>query len=72
MTSERRWLRARIALAVLVGAVLVGGGVALLLANTSTLRGSADETIRTDAYLLRVVEVERLVMWTRRPVCAVT
>ena len=62
MTPERRWLRARIVLAVLVGALLVGGGVALLLANTATLRGSADTTLRTDAYLLRVVDIERLVV----------
>lgn len=59
---ERRWLRARISAAVLMGALLVGTGVALLLHNTLALRRSADTTIRTDQYLLRVVEVERLVV----------
>lgn len=59
---ERRWLRIRIALAVLIGALLVGTGVALLLHNTVGLRHSADATIRNDQYLLRVVQLERLVV----------
>lgn len=59
---ERRWLRIRISLAVLVGALLVGTGVALLLRNTLNLRQGADTTIRDDQYLLRVVELERLVV----------
>jgi CHASE3 domain sensor protein len=62
MTRGPRWLRARIGLVVLIGALLVGGGVGLLLANTLTLRGSADASIRTDTYLLRVVDVEGLVI----------
>lgn len=46
----------------LVGALLVGTGVALLLRNTLNLRQGADTTIRDDQYLLRVVELERLVV----------
>jgi serine phosphatase RsbU (regulator of sigma subunit) len=59
---ERRWLRTRISAAVVVGALLVGTGVALLLHNTLTLRDSAGTTIRNSQYLLRVVELERLVV----------
>lgn len=59
---ERRWLRTRISVVVLIGALLVGTGVALLLHNTLGLRRSADTTSRNDQYLLRVVELERLVV----------
>jgi CHASE3 domain sensor protein len=59
---ERRWLRTRIAVVVLLGAVVVGTGVALLLSNTLGLRQSADTTVRSDVYLLRVVDLERLVV----------
>lgn len=59
---ERRWLRIRISAAVLMGALLVGTGVTLLLHNTLGLRHSADTTTRTDQYLLRVVQLERLVV----------
>jgi serine phosphatase RsbU (regulator of sigma subunit) len=45
-----------------MGALLVGTGVALLLHNTLGLRHSADATTRNDQYLLRVVELERLVV----------
>jgi serine phosphatase RsbU (regulator of sigma subunit) len=62
MTRGHRWLQARIGLVVLIGALLVGGGVALLLSNTLTLRGSAEASIRNDTYLLRVVDVEGLVV----------
>ncbi len=57
-----RWLRTRIAAVVLIGALLVGTGVALLLHNTLALRHNADTTIRNDQYLLRVVELERQVV----------
>lgn len=59
---ERRWLRVRISAAVLMGALLFGTGVALLLHNTLGLRHSADTTTQTDQYLLRVVQLERLVV----------
>jgi CHASE3 domain sensor protein len=59
---EWRWLRTRISAAVVVGALLVGTGVALLLHNTLALRDSAGATIRNAQYLLRVVELERLVV----------
>jgi serine phosphatase RsbU (regulator of sigma subunit) len=42
--------------------MIVGAGVALLLSNTLTLRRGADATVRTDVYLLRVVDLERLVV----------
>jgi serine phosphatase RsbU (regulator of sigma subunit) len=58
----RGWLRTRIAVVVGLGALVVGIGVALLLHNTLGLRRSADTTIRDDQYLLRVVELERLVV----------
>ncbi len=62
MSRNHRWLPARVAAAVLIGALVVGGGVALLLRNTLTLRSRADTTIRQDSYLLRVVDVESLVI----------
>jgi len=55
-------LRVWISVLVAAGAAVVAVGVALLLSNTIGLRSSADATIRTDAYLERVVEVERLVV----------
>lgn len=60
--NGRGWLRTRIAAIVLVCALVVVTGVALLLSNTLDLRQSADTTIRTDTYLLRVVDLERLVV----------
>jgi serine phosphatase RsbU (regulator of sigma subunit) len=62
MSRNHRWLPARIAAAVLIGALVVGAGVALLLRNTLTLRSRAETTIRQDSYLLRVVDVESLVI----------
>jgi CHASE3 domain sensor protein len=55
-------LRGRISILVAIGVVLVAAGVAVLLVNTFALRSSADSTNRADAYLLRVVSVERLVV----------
>src|ERR1700734_2617163 len=62
MSRNHRWLPARVTAAVLIGALVVGAGVALLLRNTLTLRSRADTTIRQDSYLLRVVDVESLVI----------
>jgi CHASE3 domain sensor protein len=45
-----------------VGAMLVAAGVTLLLINTIDLRDSARSTTRGDTYLLRVSNVERLVV----------
>jgi CHASE3 domain sensor protein len=59
---ERRWLRTRISAAVVIGALLVGTGVTLLLHNTLALRDSAGTTVRNGQYLLRVVELDRLVV----------
>lgn len=56
------WLRARVIALVATGSLVVAGGVALLLTNTVALRTSARSTTRTDQYLLRVVDVERLVV----------
>ncbi len=55
-------LRIRVAVLVGVGALIVAGGIAVVLHNTFGLRSSNDATVRTDAYLLRVVDVERLVV----------
>jgi serine phosphatase RsbU (regulator of sigma subunit) len=60
--GARSRLRLRVALVVALGAVLVSAGVALLLNNTIALRGSADSASRADLYLLRVANVERLVV----------
>jgi serine phosphatase RsbU (regulator of sigma subunit) len=60
--DERPRLRARITLVVVLGAALVAVGVALLLSNTIALRGSAESANRADLYLLRVVNVESLVV----------
>lgn len=45
-----------------VGALLVAAGVTLLLINTIDLRNSAQSTNRADLYLVRVLNVERLVI----------
>ena len=55
-------LRSRISIVVVVGAVLVAGGVALVLANTIELRGSGESTTRAENSLLRAVDLERLVV----------
>jgi serine phosphatase RsbU (regulator of sigma subunit) len=55
-------LRARIAILVAAGGAAVAVGVALLLSNTVNLRHSADATIRSDSYLLTVINAERLVV----------
>ncbi len=55
-------LGTRIALVVGTGALLVALGVTLLLVNTVGLRGSARATSRADAYLLAVINDERLVV----------
>ncbi len=55
-------LRARIAILVAAGAIAAAVGAALLLSNTIMLRHSADATVRSDVYLLAVVNVERLVV----------
>lgn len=59
-----RWLsvRTRISLAVGLGALLVAAGVTLLLINTIKLHRSAQVTTRSDAYLVTVINVERLVV----------
>jgi serine phosphatase RsbU (regulator of sigma subunit) len=61
-TRERRWLWFRVSVAVLIGALAVGIGVALLLRNTLVLRRSANRTILADQYLLRVVQLEDVVI----------
>ena len=55
-------LRTRIALVVGTGALLVALGVTLLLINTVRLHRSADATSRADAYLVAVIDDERLVV----------
>ncbi len=55
-------LRARILVIVAAGALLVGGGVALLLGNTIALRNTAESVTGASRYLQRVVNVERLVI----------
>lgn len=55
-------LGARIAIVVAACAIAVAVGVALLLSNTIKLRHSADATIRFNAYLVSVIDVERLVL----------
>lgn len=49
-------------LVVAAGALLVAGGVAVLLSNALGLRSSAASATRTETYLLRLVDVERLVV----------
>ncbi len=55
-------LRIRVGVLVGVGALIVAAGIGVVLKNTFALRSSNDATIRTDAYLLRVTDVERLVV----------
>jgi serine phosphatase RsbU (regulator of sigma subunit) len=55
-------LRARITLLVAAGAIAVAVGLALVLSNTVRLRHDADATIRSDAYLIDVINLERLVV----------
>jgi serine phosphatase RsbU (regulator of sigma subunit) len=55
-------LRVRISIIVALGALVVAVGVAQLLSNTTHLRSSANSAVSSDRYLLRVVEVERLVV----------
>jgi len=47
---------------VAVGAIAVAVGVALLLAGVVSLRGTADSALRSNTYLIRVIEVERSVV----------
>ena len=58
----RSRLNARISVVVAVGALVVAGGVALLLGNTVALRDSSQSAKRANDYLLSVVNVERLVI----------
>lgn len=60
MGRNRLGLRVRVALTVTIGALLVAVGLALILRNTLQLRASANAAIGGDAYLLRVVDLERL------------
>jgi serine phosphatase RsbU (regulator of sigma subunit) len=55
-------LRTRVAVVVVVGALLVATGVALLLSNTLELRRDTQATTRSDNYLVRVLNVEGLVV----------
>lgn len=55
-------LRVGVLAVVAVAALAVAAGVALLLSNTVGLRSSADATLRSDDYLVRVISVERLVV----------
>lgn len=55
-------LRRRVSAVVVVGAVLVAAGVALLLANAFALRSSSESATRAQTYLLRVADLERLVV----------
>jgi serine phosphatase RsbU (regulator of sigma subunit) len=55
-------LPAQISLVVALGALLVAFGVTLLLTNTVKLHHGAEATARSDAYLVSVVDVERLVV----------
>ncbi len=61
VTSHGRLLR-WVLLAVGAGAAAVAVGVALLLAGIINLRDSADATLRSDTYLVRVINVERSVV----------
>ncbi len=63
MTSHGR-LYKTVLLAVGAGAASVAIGVALLLVAILDLRSSADATLRTDTYLVRVIDVERSIVDT--------
>ncbi len=60
--GQRFRLGARISILVAAGAIAAAVGVALLLSNTIKLRDSANATIRSDAYLVAAMNVERLVV----------
>ncbi len=60
--SARSRLIALVTALVLAGAAVVAGGVALLLSNATKERSVADATIHSNAYLLQVTNVERLVV----------
>lgn len=55
-------LSARLTVVVVAGALIVAGGVALLLNNTVQLRDGTVSSERADNYLLSVVNLERLVV----------
>ncbi len=55
-------LRARISILVGAGAIAVAIGLALALSNTIKLRHDADATIRSDAYLVSVINTEQQVV----------
>lgn len=55
-------LRARITVAVAVGALLIAGGVGLLLNNTVGLRDTGDSAVGSEQFLLRVASIEKLVV----------
>jgi serine phosphatase RsbU (regulator of sigma subunit)/CHASE3 domain sensor protein len=48
--------------AVIAGGLVVAAGVAVLLANIVHLRATADRTIRSDAYLVATMDVEKVVV----------
>jgi serine phosphatase RsbU (regulator of sigma subunit) len=58
----RSRVRSRLFVLVALGALLVAGGVTLLLVNTIDLRNSTRATDRANLYLQRVTGVERLVV----------
>jgi serine phosphatase RsbU (regulator of sigma subunit) len=60
--SRTSSLRTRIGIVVAAGALLVALGVLLLVTNTIKLHSSAQATIRSDAYLVAVVNVEGAVI----------
>jgi CHASE3 domain sensor protein len=62
MVASPLRLRAKVALAVAAGALVVAGGIGVLLGNTISMRSRADTTIQLDRYLLRTVEIERLIV----------
>ncbi len=61
MTSHGR-LYTTVLLTVGAGAACVAIGVTLLLVGIVDLRSSADATLRTDTYLVRVIDVERSIV----------
>ncbi|HEX4011382.1 MAG TPA: SpoIIE family protein phosphatase [Solirubrobacteraceae bacterium] len=58
----RLGLRAQVLVAVAAGALVVAFGVTLLLVNTIRLHSSSQATTRSDAYLVSVIDLERLVI----------
>ncbi|MGE5617400.1 MAG: CHASE3 domain-containing protein, partial [Candidatus Woesearchaeota archaeon] len=55
-------LRGRILVVVAAGALLVAGGVALLLGNTVALRNTAESATRASVYLRHVSSLQGLVL----------